>query len=60
MNSYWLYMHHSQELENIIDSICREAQNGNYNFTLNMEDDFSEDELQYIEMGVRRRLNAYY
>lgn len=56
---YWLYMHHSQELENIIESICQEAQNGNYNFTLNIEDDYSEEEIKYIEREVQRRLSVY-
>ena len=60
VSPYWLYMHHNQELEDAIETICREVQNGNYNFTLNVEDDFSEDELNYIEMEVRRRLNDYY
>lgn len=56
MNPYWLYMHHNQELEDVIKLICREVQNGNYNFTLDVEDDFFEDELKYIEEEVRRRL----
>lgn len=56
MNPYWLYMHHNQELEDVIELICREAQNGNYSFTLDVEDEFSEDELNYIEEEVRRRL----
>lgn len=58
-SSYWLYMHHNQELEDVIETIFHEAQNGNYSFTLDIEDDFSEEELKYIEGEVRRRLNEY-
>lgn len=60
-NPCWLYMHHNQELEDVIDLICQEARVGNYSFTLNTEDDFSESELEYIEKEVKRRvLNGEY
>lgn len=59
MDTYWFYMHHNQEIENVIETICRETSNGSNDFTLNTEDDFSLEELKYIEEEVRRRLNEY-
>lgn len=57
---YFLYMRHEDEKERVIERIVDEAQNGNCDFSIDLEDDYSDDELEYIEEEVRRRLNGNY
>lgn len=58
--SYFLYMRHNQEIENIIQEIVNQALNGNTIFSIDIEDEFSEEELKYIQEEVRGRLSATY
>lgn len=57
---YFLYMRHNQEIENIIQEIVNQALNGNTTFSIDIEDEFSEEELKYIQEEVRYRLNGIY
>lgn len=57
---YFLYMRHNQQLEDVIQEIVNQALNSNEEFFLDAEDDFSEDELNYIQEEVRHRINAMY
>lgn len=56
--SYFLYMRHNQQLEDVIQEIVNQALNGNTTFSIDIEDDFSENELSYIQEEVRRRMSA--
>lgn len=56
--SYFLYMRHNQQLEDVIQEIVNQALNGNTAFSIDIEDDFSEDELSYIQEEVGRRMSA--
>lgn len=50
------YAKHTQETEDIINEIVRRGRMGDTNFTLDLDDDFSDDELEYIKQEVQRRL----
>lgn len=50
------YAKHEQEKEDIIKGIVERVLNGDNNFTIILNDDFSEEEARYIEEEVMRRL----
>lgn len=50
------YAKHEQEKEDIIKEIVERVLNGDSNFTIDLNDDFSEEEARYIEEEVMRRL----
>ena len=50
------YAKHESEKEQIINKICIATRNGETNLTLDLDDDFSDDELEYIKQEVHRRL----
>lgn len=53
---YFNYMYHSQELEDIIEMIVQAIQNGEDDISMNLYDDFSVEDILYIEEEVRLRL----
>ena len=54
------YAKHTQETEDIIAAIIAAYHNGETNFSLELDDDFSEGDLRYIEEEVKRRIEAGY
>lgn len=56
MSMFMAYAKHEQEKENIIKTIVEQARMGNMNFSLNVDDDFSEQELKEIQEEAMRRL----
>ena len=50
------YAKHEQEKEDIIKEIVERVLNGDSNFTIDLNDDFSEGEARYIEEEIMRRL----
>lgn len=50
------YAKHEQEKEDIIKEIVERVLNGDSNFTIDLNDDFSEEEARYIEEEIMRRL----
>jgi hypothetical protein len=53
---FWAYAKHEQEKEDIIQLIVNEALNQNTSFSIQLDDDFSDDEIKEIEREVYRRL----
>lgn len=53
---FWAYAKHEQEKEDIIQLIVNEALNQNTSFSIQLDDDFSDDEIEEIEKEVYRRL----
>ena len=51
---------HTQETEDIIKTIIAAYHNGETNFSLELDDDFSQGDLEYIEREVKRRIEAGY
>lgn len=49
---FWPYAKHTQEVEDIIDALVH-ADAGNY--TINVDDDLSQSDLDYIKSEVMRR-----
>ena len=56
MDIFGAYAKHEQEKEDIIKEIVERVLNGDNNFTIILNDDFSEEEARYIEEEVMRRL----
>ena len=54
------YAKHTQETEDIIKTIIAAYHNGETNFSLEVDDDFSQGDLEYIEREVKRRIEAGY
>ena len=54
------YAKHTQEIEDIIKTIIAAYHNGETNFSLELDDDFSQSDLEYIEREVKRRIEAGY
>ena len=50
------YVKHEQEKEDIIQYILAAAQNGETNFTISLDDFFSDKDIEYIKEEVYRRL----
>ena len=53
---FWAYAKHEQEKEDIIQLIVDEALNQNTAFSIQLDDDFSDDEIEEIKREVYRRL----
>ena len=54
------YANHTQETEDIIKTIIAAYHNGETNFSLELDDDFSQGDLEYIEREVKRRIEVGY
>ena len=52
------YAKHTQELEDAINEIVNQFNQGNYSFTLNFDDDISDDDARYIQAEVERRIGV--
>lgn len=52
------YAKHTQELEDAIDEIIRQFHEGNYSFSLNFDDDISDDDVAYIRAAVEDRIGV--
>jgi hypothetical protein len=46
---------HTQEIEDIIETILANAYNGNMSFDIELDDCFSDEDLEYIKTEVQRR-----
>ena len=46
---------HTQEIEDIIETILTNAYNGNMSFDIELDDCFSDEDLEYIKTEVQRR-----
>ncbi len=53
---FWAYAKHEQEKENVIQMILKAARNGETSFSIQLDDDFSDEEIEYIKEEVYRRL----
>ena len=49
---FWPYAKHTQEVEDVIEALVH-ADTGNY--TINVDDDLSQSDLDYIKSEVMRR-----
>lgn len=56
MSMFMMYAKHEQEKEDIINSIVEQARLGNTSFSLDISDNFSEQELREIQEEAMRRL----
>jgi ferritin len=50
------YAKHEQEKEDVIQMILKAARNGEDAFSIQLDDDFSDEDLEYIKEEVYRRL----
>jgi hypothetical protein len=50
------YAKHSQETEDIIQTILEAAMNGSTDFSIQLDDDFSDEDIEYIKEEVYRRM----
>lgn len=50
------YAKHRQELEDAVETILEQYRLGNYNFTLDFDDDISDEDVEWIEHEIERRL----
>lgn len=50
------YAKHTQELEDAVEMILDNYRNGNFNFTLDFDDDISDSDVEWIQREVERRL----
>ena len=53
---FWACAKHEQEKEDIIQMILKAAKNGDESFSIQLDDDFSEEEIEYIKEEVYRRM----
>ena len=53
---FWAYAKHEQEKEDIIQMILEAARNGDESFSIQLDDDFSDEEIEYIKEEVYRRM----
>lgn len=51
------YIKHESEKENIIQKILEAARNGDNQFSIQLDDDFSDEEIDYIIKEVKERIN---
>lgn len=58
MNIFGAYAKHEQEKEDVINEIIRRAHEGDTNFTIELDDCFSQSDVEYIEKEVERRLKG--
>lgn len=50
------YAKHEQEKEDVIQIILEAAANGSTDFSIDLDDDFSDEDIEYIKEEVYRRL----
>jgi hypothetical protein len=50
------YAKHSQEVEDVINMVIANVNAGNYSMSFELDDDFSDADLEYIENEIQRRL----
>lgn len=50
------YVKHSQEVEDVIQMILQNAAAGNYQMSFELDDDFSDADVAYIQKEVQKRL----
>ena len=53
---FWAYAKHEQEKEDVIQMILEAARNEDTQFSIQLDDDFSDDDIEYIKREVYRRL----
>ena len=53
---FWAYAKHEQEKEDIIQMILEAARNGENHVSFSLDDDFSDEDIEYIKEEVYRRL----
>ena len=53
---FWAYAKHEQEKEDIIQMILEAVKNGDESFSIQLDDDFSDAEIEYIKEEVYRRM----
>ena len=53
---FWAYAKHEQEKEDVIQMILKTYQNGEDAFSIQLDDDFSDEDIEYIKEEVYRRL----
>lgn len=51
------YVKHSQELEDAVELILRNYEAGNFSFTLDFDDDISDEDVEWIQSEVERKLS---
>ena len=54
------YAKHSQEVEDVINIAIENFNAGNYSMSFELDDDFSDADLEYIENEIQRRLGFQY
>ena len=54
------YAKHSQEVEDVINMAIANFRAGNYSMSFELDDDFSDSDLEYIENEIQRRLGFQY
>lgn len=54
------YAKHSQEVEDVINMAIVNFNAGNYSMSFELDDDFSDADLEYIENEIQRRLGFQY
>lgn len=52
---FWPYAKHTQTVEDIIDCILRTSDGTVKNFSINVDEDLSQSDLDYIKSEVMRR-----
>lgn len=50
------YAKHTQEVEDVINMAIANFKAGNYSMSFELDDDFSDSDLEYIENEIQRRL----
>ena len=53
---FWAYAKHEQEKEDVIQMILESAQNGETDLSIQLDDDFSDEDIEYIKKEVIRRI----
>lgn len=53
---FWAYAKHEQEKEDVIQMILKAVRNGKDAFSIQLDDDFSDEDIEYIKEEVYRRL----
>lgn len=57
--AFSVYAKHSQECEDIINLIVKKAMRGEAgSFTIDLDDDFSDEDIAYIEAEIERRIGG--
>ena len=53
---FWAYAKHEQEKEDAIQMILEAVANGSTDFSIQLDDDFSDEDIEYIKEEVYRRM----